>query len=327
MKFDLASSTESLGCGGVAVVEVLSKVVLRMIETSRQMGRGVDADILKKFQSSSIPGISVQDYLHRISSYAKCSDACFIIALIYIDRLIEMQSVVLTDFNIHRILMTSILLAAKVFEDEYFNNEFYARLGGVSTAELNSLELTFLKLIGFSGHVTLSIFNAYFDEFRKLDNPAIKNDLGLLQASLPPTPNTITRSLSSEDMTRCSSESDVFVNVNAVMPRPYAYMPFPSQGSVPEVPSMGYRANSFAVSQPPPVGSHVVAGHNQFIPFPMSVGYATAHGPTPLSCFQFSKNYAGNAFAGELFGREVVPSPSTVCSQMSPFERNRENDF
>jgi hypothetical protein len=42
----------------------------------------------------------------RINKYAKCSPNCFIVALIYIDRLIEIRNIVLTSLNVHRILIT-----------------------------------------------------------------------------------------------------------------------------------------------------------------------------------------------------------------------------
>ncbi|CAN0419716.1 unnamed protein product, partial [Ectocarpus fasciculatus] len=140
----------------------MDSVLCRMIEQSTQ--RPDTQKLLTKFQSSSVPGISVLDYLYRVSNYAKCSDSCFIVALVYLDRLIESRAVALTVLNVHRLIITSVLVAAKMYEDEYFNNSFYARLGGVSVAELNVLELEFIKLISFSTHVDLPTFNRYFIE-------------------------------------------------------------------------------------------------------------------------------------------------------------------
>ena len=37
--------------------------------------------------------MTVHAYLERIKKYARCSDSCFVVALIYIDRLIETQNV------------------------------------------------------------------------------------------------------------------------------------------------------------------------------------------------------------------------------------------
>ncbi|CAN1246856.1 CYCP3-1 [Linum grandiflorum] len=44
----------------------------------------------------------------------------------------------LTSLNVHRLLITSIMLAAKFVDDAFFNNAYYARVGGISTGELNN---------------------------------------------------------------------------------------------------------------------------------------------------------------------------------------------
>ena len=64
---------------------------------------------LPKFQSSEIPGISILTYLDRIAEHSKCSGSCFAIALVYIDRLLRTQQVVLTYHNVHRILITRLV--------------------------------------------------------------------------------------------------------------------------------------------------------------------------------------------------------------------------
>lgn len=63
--------------------------------------------------------------------------------------MIEFRNFVLTSLNVHRILITSVLLSTKVFDDEFYKNAYYAKLGGVSTSEMNSLELEFLTLVCF----------------------------------------------------------------------------------------------------------------------------------------------------------------------------------
>ena len=80
----------------------------------------------------------------RVHKYASCSNECFILALIYVDRLIERNNFLLTELNVHRVVITAILLAAKFFDDAYYNNAYYAKVGGVLVSELNGLEVDFL---------------------------------------------------------------------------------------------------------------------------------------------------------------------------------------
>jgi Cyclin len=102
--------------------------------------------------------------LERLNKYASCSPECFVLALVYIDRLIQKNTLLLTSLNVHRIIITSLMLAAKFFDDAYFNNAYYAKVGGVPTVEINALELEFLFSINFSLHVSTDVFERYFAE-------------------------------------------------------------------------------------------------------------------------------------------------------------------
>lgn len=83
------------------------------------------------------------------------------LALIYIDRLIQRNNFLLTELNVHRVVITSVLLAAKFFDDAYYNNAYYAKVGGVLTSEMNGLEVDFLFRINFSLHVSSDVFENY----------------------------------------------------------------------------------------------------------------------------------------------------------------------
>lgn len=83
------------------------------------------------------------------------------LALIYIDRLIQRNNFLLTELNVHRVVITAVLLAAKFFDDAYYNNAYYAKVGGVLTSEMNGLEVDFLFRINFSLHVSSDVFEKY----------------------------------------------------------------------------------------------------------------------------------------------------------------------
>lgn len=42
-----------------------------------------------------------------------------------------------------------------------YRNSYFARVGGLTTDELNKLELDFLFLMGFKLHVNVSVFESY----------------------------------------------------------------------------------------------------------------------------------------------------------------------
>lgn len=86
------------------------------------------------------------------------------LALIYIDRLIQRNNFLLSELNVHRVCVTAVLLAAKFFDDAYYNNAYYAKVGGVLVSEMNGLEVDFLFRINFSLHVTPEVFAKYREE-------------------------------------------------------------------------------------------------------------------------------------------------------------------
>ena len=84
-----------------------------------------------------------------------------ILSLIYIDRLCKLGNIVLTYYNIHRILFTAILLAIKYNEDEFFENNYYADIAGIKICELKVIEYNFFCICDFNLFVNDDIFINY----------------------------------------------------------------------------------------------------------------------------------------------------------------------
>ena len=155
------------------LVSVLASVLQRLIEMNSGSPIGPVVTRAAMFNSSTCPPISVTAYLARIQKYANCSDSCFVVALIYVDRLIELRNIVLTSLNVHRIIITSILLATKSLDDVSFNNSYFAKLGGISSKEINLLECEFLCLVNYSLYVRPEAYDKYCKELRKFSPPAV----------------------------------------------------------------------------------------------------------------------------------------------------------
>jgi len=164
---------------GSILVKVLAAVLERLVNSNTSIARS-DPGQVTKFHALKAPGIGVEAYLERVQKYASCSNECFILALIYIDRLIERNNFLLTELNVHRVVITAILLAAKFFDDAYYNNAYYAKVGGVLVSELNGLEVDFLFRINFSLHASPDVFQKY-----KAELVAHSINSGLIVAAHP----------------------------------------------------------------------------------------------------------------------------------------------
>ncbi|XP_044335924.1 cyclin-P3-1-like [Triticum aestivum] len=86
------------------------------------------------FHGQRVTDLSIQLYAERIFKYAECSH------------------------YVHRLLITSVAVAAKFTDDAFFNNTFYARVGGINTIEMNRLELHLLFNLDFRLKVNLETF-------------------------------------------------------------------------------------------------------------------------------------------------------------------------
>lgn len=74
-------------------------------------------DVVTVFHGLRAPILSVQKYVDRIFKYSCCSPSCFVAAYIYVDRYLQCTEAKLTSLNVHRLLITSIMLAAKFMDD------------------------------------------------------------------------------------------------------------------------------------------------------------------------------------------------------------------
>jgi hypothetical protein len=100
---------------------------------------------LTRFHSRAPPGISVQDYLQRLTTHATLSPPILLSMVYYIDRLCAMYpAFTITSLTVHRFLIASSTVASKGLSDSFWTNKTYARVGGVSIKELALLELEFL---------------------------------------------------------------------------------------------------------------------------------------------------------------------------------------
>ena len=146
------------------LIEKINSILISLIEENKNLKNYKEKIILQKkliFESQEIPPISIKDYLYRIQSFSEVEDNTLIISLIYIDKICDNASIILTEYNVHKILFVSILLAIKYNEDTFYDNKYYSKIAGVPLKELKSMEYEYIKLINFDLYVNKAIFEKY----------------------------------------------------------------------------------------------------------------------------------------------------------------------
>lgn len=123
--------------------------------------RHLECQHTTRFHSSRVPPISTLDYIKRIAKYSRCSTECFIIAIMYLDEYVKTTQIPITFRNVHRLSITAVLVAVKARDDLYYNNAYYASIGGIQPVELCNLEMEFLSTIKWETWVEPSKFDTY----------------------------------------------------------------------------------------------------------------------------------------------------------------------
>uniref|UniRef100_A0A7S0G6D3 Cyclin n=1 Tax=Rhodosorus marinus TaxID=101924 RepID=A0A7S0G6D3_9RHOD len=105
-------------------------------------------------------GSSAQDrsnmraVVENLVSRFMCSDAVFLMALIYMNRLERSNRYLLVNkFNVLRLFTASVIVACKFAEDEIYRNSYYAEVSGLDLRLLNHLERTVLNELEFRMYV------------------------------------------------------------------------------------------------------------------------------------------------------------------------------
>ena len=165
------------------IIKTIAVILSDLIKDCQERSSSGTLSLKKTmFHAKKIPGISILDYLNRIGEYSQCSDECFIYALIYLDRIGEkLLNFTLDQLNIHRysniliiflnklrFLLMSIITAAKFYDDRYYENKFYAEIGGLTLQEFVLLEKDYLfNYIDFNLYTKTETFDLYYQDLLK----------------------------------------------------------------------------------------------------------------------------------------------------------------
>ncbi|KAK8039149.1 hypothetical protein PG993_007560 [Apiospora rasikravindrae] len=148
-------------CDVEDMVVLISNMLSELIETNDSIA--MKNSHLTRFHSRTAPGISVLDYLHRLAKHATLSPPLLLSMVYYIDRLCALYpDFTINTLTVHRFLITAATVAGKGLSDSFWNNTFYAKVGGVKVAELKLLELEFLYRVDWKIVPNPEVLVAYY---------------------------------------------------------------------------------------------------------------------------------------------------------------------
>ncbi|XP_054781262.1 cyclin-U2-1 [Prosopis cineraria] len=169
LRSDLYSYTYQQDSSTPLVINVLASLIERSMARTQRIIKNCSWALSRAsscttdiFDCREIPDMTIQSYLERIFRYTRAGPSVYVVAYVYIDRFCHNNpGFRINARNVHRLLITTIMVASKYVEDMNYRNSYFARVGGLTTIELNNLELEFLFLMGFKLHVNVSVFESY----------------------------------------------------------------------------------------------------------------------------------------------------------------------
>ena len=162
----------------INIIKSICNTLSTIIEDNKKLPNY--KDILKKqspifFNSNLYLNISLYDYIIRIQKYSFIEKSTLVLALIYIDRFCKLGKIMLTYYNIHRIIFIAVLIAIKYNEDKFFQNDYYSKIAGIPIYELKKLEYTFFCMCDFNMYIS----DETFDKYNKFLNNMKENESNL----------------------------------------------------------------------------------------------------------------------------------------------------
>jgi len=148
-----------------------------------QMMRDIDADEKKKKMLpffceenytgkivKEIPAVKyIYQFLKGVFEVGQFNPECCVISLVYINRLIGVTGVPLTQSNWKPVSVSALVLAQKVWDDTpLINADFSILYPALTVKEINFLERKFLDLLEFKLTVSSSLYAQYYFELRSI---------------------------------------------------------------------------------------------------------------------------------------------------------------
>lgn len=138
-----------------------------IFESITSQNRSKNLRIPSKFDLMGKQAMDIESYLHRLLKLTHAQIPTLIYALVLIDKLCSTRKFYLTEKNMHKTLLTSLILSIKYLEDNIYEYKQYEYAGGVSIKELSELEFEFLMLVDFNIKIKDEDFYIYLNQCRE----------------------------------------------------------------------------------------------------------------------------------------------------------------
>ncbi|KAL7669673.1 hypothetical protein ACOME3_010319 [Neoechinorhynchus agilis] len=165
------NSKTMLKCVSLAVYLLVNDPLMK--RQNRILGN-VFKDTHNRKRSQSTDLKTIYNFVRAIFYYTRLSTECVIVALIYLERVLNYSQSTIDQYTWKRMLLGAIILASKVWDDQaVWNVDFCLVIKDLTVEEMNELERQYLILVHFNINVRSSVYAKYYFELRCLATSGI----------------------------------------------------------------------------------------------------------------------------------------------------------
>lgn len=124
LRYDLYSYSYKEDSNIPLVINVLASLIERNMARTQRIVKNCSRALSKAistnniFDCREIPDMTIQSYLERIFRYTRAGPSVYVVAYVYIDRFCQNNpGFRINSRNVHRLLITTIMVASKYVED------------------------------------------------------------------------------------------------------------------------------------------------------------------------------------------------------------------
>ena len=159
---------------GLSLLQTGKKLIEKEMKELRNRTKFDFAFEEKTIQSDENPSLeSIIDFITNIVMSCKIIRQGIVVSLIYIERLLIGAMTSLTARNWKNMILTSLVLSSKIWDDESFENHNFARaLPTFETQRIDAMEKMFLEAIDYNVYVEKYDYTRYYFHLKRFERYA-----------------------------------------------------------------------------------------------------------------------------------------------------------
>ena len=154
------------------IIEKISKSIANILEENISLEdyeSKIEEQKFKTFLFNTEFYEPLLDYLYKIKAIIQPDDNTLITSFIYLDRVCEKASIILTESNIYKFAFISIIFAIKYNDDIKHSLQSFSDICDIYYEEIFELENKYIDLIDFNFYVSKREFLKYKKYFENYD--------------------------------------------------------------------------------------------------------------------------------------------------------------